>query len=142
MQFYIINFSPAINARELPVYALKVNVREGYQMLSDIGHVLGINWYGQNKSYNPYHAETRQYWKSVVEFEKFLAHYEACLEAYQKKYGISKFHINYDSFLQKEGQIQIAKKIYDEETPQNWQVRKYLLTQKRKNLSQEEIESL
>lgn len=50
MQLYKIHDSPVENARLIGVYANKVNVAEGLQQISDIGHCLGIHWEGQYKS--------------------------------------------------------------------------------------------
>lgn len=56
MQFYRLHKQPEISAKMLPDYALKlVNIREGWQILSDCGHALYLSWETQNNEYNRYH---------------------------------------------------------------------------------------
>lgn len=105
MQFYMINKDPGISARALPDYAIfQVNVREGYQILSDIGHKFGASWKGQNKCYNPNHPNTMRYWKDVDSFLLFALHYYSCLQEYtrrakeQGKKYITKWHVGYAAF--------------------------------------------
>lgn len=50
MQLYRIHENPAENASLIGVYANKINVAEGLQQISDIGHCLGITWPGQYKA--------------------------------------------------------------------------------------------
>jgi hypothetical protein len=88
MQFYIVHPDPATSARMLPDYALKqVNLREGWQILSDIGHIHGVTWEGQNTLYSASHALTRLLCSSPSRFVNFLGNYEACLDEYNKRYG-------------------------------------------------------
>ena len=82
MQFYIIDPSPDTNADILPAYALKrVNLREGWQIISDIGHRFGFEWDGQTKEYNPHHPLTRSF-SYRGSFTWLFLHYIACLDAY------------------------------------------------------------
>jgi len=50
MQLYKIHENPAENARLIGVYANKINVAEGLQQISDIGHCLDIHWPGQYRA--------------------------------------------------------------------------------------------
>lgn len=82
MQFYIIDEDPATNLKILPEYALKkVNVREGWQILSDIGHIVGVTFHGQNKAYSLSHVLTRSHCQNRFRFLRFIAHYEACVQS-------------------------------------------------------------
>jgi len=93
MQFYIIHPDPFINADTLPLYALKsVNVREGYQILCDIGHRFGVTWATQNKHYNMYHPLTRSFSHRHA-FDAFMGHYVACCDAYQRRTGKTRSEI-------------------------------------------------
>lgn len=52
MQFYRLHKQPEISAKMLPDYALKlVNIREGWQIISDCGHALYLSWETQNNVY-------------------------------------------------------------------------------------------
>ena len=88
MQFYIVDPYPMDNAAMLPDYAIKsVNVREGWQILSDIGHRFGVHWEGQNKCYNKHHPLTRSFSHREA-FKAFHQHYRACLSEYiRRKFG-------------------------------------------------------
>jgi hypothetical protein len=86
MQFYIINKDPATSAKMLPTYALKVNMREGWQILSDIGHRFGVSFENQNKAYNPVHPWTRQF-SHEQSFRNFVRHLEACCKEYYNRTG-------------------------------------------------------
>jgi hypothetical protein len=101
MQFFIIHPDPETNAKMLPDYAIKkVNVREGWQILSDIGHNLGITWEGQNKPYSIWHAETRRFMVNREAFELFLNHYRFCLNEYTERFGNDTiFHDKYFTTL-------------------------------------------
>ena len=93
MQFYIIHPDPETNVKLLPAYALKkVNVREGWQILSDIGHIHGVKWEEQNKLYSASHVLTRSFCQNQSELKRFLAHYDACVTAvggsFKKKHDL------------------------------------------------------
>lgn len=79
MQFYRLSEDPGINVCLLPEYALKVNVREGWQILSDIGHIYGITWKNQNKCYSKSHPTTRFHARDWEAIKSFLEHYRYCL---------------------------------------------------------------
>jgi hypothetical protein len=96
MQFYIIDPDPATNARNLPAYALRVNIREGWQILSDIGHRFGVKWAGQNKAYNPLHPLTRSF-SNQDAFVDLWRHYGYCLTAYIDR-NIGKRTVWHDAF--------------------------------------------
>lgn len=94
MQFYILDPDPKTSARMLPDYALKsVNVREGWQILSDIGHRFGVEWEGQNKCYNAAHPLTRSFsnWPS---FQTYVKQYRACCTEYLRRYKKSRAEID------------------------------------------------
>lgn len=101
MQFFIIHQNPETNAKMLPDYAIKqVNVREGWQILSDIGHNLGVEWEGQNKPYSVWHAETRRFMVNREAFLRFVTSYEYCLDEYFLRFGKTiSFHDKYHSDL-------------------------------------------
>lgn len=86
MQFYIIHSDPTKSAQALPTYALKVNIREGWQILSDIGHRFGVHWPNQCKAYNPAHPWTRQF-SHRDGFRKFINHLRACCAEYYNRTG-------------------------------------------------------
>lgn len=86
MQFYMISPDPAISAQHLPDAALKVNVREGWQMISDIAHSLGLVFKGQNEAYSPNHATTMRLRESRAEWERFMAHYRECLSEWRRRF--------------------------------------------------------
>ena len=144
MQFYIINPDPDKNAALLPDYAIKsVNVREGYQILSDCGHAVFVNWSSQNKEYNRFHPNTWRHWKNKDSFYSFLAHYMACLSEYEKRFGENKTYTTYkakfDSFLC-EAFCLFHGAIYNFTDEQHMAL--YMLRQKDKHLTQDEKDIL
>jgi len=141
MQFYIIHDDPKVSARLLPDYGIKTNVREAYQMLSDMGHLFDIKWEGQFNKYNPYHAETRQYWKNIGCFDFFINHYEHCLMQYEIRFWQqTKWHEGYFSF-QKRAHNLLREAIIGRSEKYN-QVIQYLLVVKSKHLKPKEITAL
>lgn len=70
----------------LPTYALKVNMREGWQILSDIGHRFGVTFENQNKAYNPAHPWTRTFSHKKA-FCDFVFNFDACCEEYYNRTG-------------------------------------------------------
>ena len=88
MQFYMIHEDSYTSAKYLPDYAIfQVNPREGWQMLSDIGHMFGVTWEGQNKLYSLSHAKTLSFCSSRDAFDEFLQHYMASLNEYFSRKG-------------------------------------------------------
>lgn len=87
MQFYIIHSDPTLSSARLPLSMLRVNVREGWQILSDIGHFYDLKWEGQTKPYNINHPTTMRFRESQEEFAVFIQHYRHCLAAYVVYYG-------------------------------------------------------
>ena len=138
MQFYIIHEDPIINAYTLPEYALqKVNIREGWQIMSDIGHRFGVTWEGQNKPYSPTHAFTRSL-SHASAFLRFFKHYEACCNAYRNRYGKSRAEI--DSFVAARNDIKrIVSRLPDTPTAETAD---YLLTAKQKHLTNRDVANL
>lgn len=68
-------------------YALKqVNVREGWQIFSDIGHSVGVTWEGQNKRCSPTHARTLSL-ATRERFFWFCHHYQSCLREFENRTG-------------------------------------------------------
>ena len=106
MQFYMLHSDPVPSSRALPDYALfQVNLREGWQILSDIVHtVYGTTerdacFPGQNKLYSASHALTRQLGTKAM-FVRFMRHYTANLDEYERRKGKpSAYAKKYDSFL-------------------------------------------
>lgn len=140
MQFYIIDKDAKTNAEWLPNYAIKkVNVREGYQILSDIGHYLDIHWENQNKEYNKYHPNISKYYKTKEMFNLFYDCYAACAEEYRNRFNKDHKYIAYfnynvptkDVFLEKI--INMSDEVF---------TMKYLLDRKSKHLTNEYISSL
>lgn len=86
MQFYIIHSVPKQNIKILPEYAKKVNVREGWQILSDIGHMHAVTWPGQNKLYSTSHVLTRSFCQNREAFKNFLSHYKACIFGFKNSW--------------------------------------------------------
>lgn len=88
MQFFVIHEDPVVNAEILPDYCIKrVNVREGWQMISDICHAHGVIFDGQNKEYNRYHPNTWRWWKDQEKFHDFIKYYFWCLYEYEKRFN-------------------------------------------------------
>ena len=86
MQFYIVHKDPVKNAKMLPTYALKVNMREGWQILSDIGHRFGVSWENQCKAYNPAHPWTRTF-SHQQGFNRLIHGLEDCCNEYYNRTG-------------------------------------------------------
>ena len=79
MRFYMVHPDPVMNVKLLPEYAIKkVNVLEGWSILSDIGHIFDIHWKYQNKLYSRTHIMTRTLSANKDAFIRFWAHYKAC----------------------------------------------------------------
>jgi hypothetical protein len=141
MQFYRVHEVPTISAQLSPDYAIKrVNLREGWQMISDIGHIHGVTWQGQNKEYNAFHAKTRTYWQTKDRFKMFCEHYAACLLEYEKRFGKKvSFHDRYSLFMT-DGYKKILLNIVDRNEYEMDAY--YMLIKKNKYLTVSEIENL
>jgi len=141
MQFYIIHNDPKINASLLPDYALKkVNLREGWQILSDIGHKFNVTWEGQYAKYNPYHVLTKSFWMNKEAFDKFIFHYTYCLKEYRNRYDKETIWHKLFKFFGKDNYCILYDKISNGDIiSQNLE---YLLTEKRKFLTEDEMERL
>jgi hypothetical protein len=137
MQFYIVHPDPATSARMLPDYALKqVNLREGWQILSDIGHIHGVTWEGQCKLYSASHALTRLFCSSPEKFIEFVKHYEACLQEYAIRFlKVPSWQHMYIEFMLAAGQLMIHRKLPVNEYES---VRRYLLEYKADKLTDAE----
>jgi hypothetical protein len=133
MQFYIVHPDPATSARMLPDYALKqVNLRKGWQILSDIGHIHGVTWEGQNTLYSASHALTRLLCSSPKRFNEFLANYEACLREYARRFGKkASWSARYSKFLESGRGWELPADEYEN-------VRRYLLGYKADKLTEAE----
>lgn len=137
MQFYIIDDNPKKNVELLPAYALqKVNVREGWQILSDIGHIYNVQWSTQNKCYSKSHVLTRSFCKNLHEFMRFLVHYQACAYAVGGSY-----FVKFQEFMRNGKATELSNAIPTERN-NNQFVMHYLLTQKADKLTIEEKERL
>ena len=137
MQFYIVHPDPHISAKLLPDYALnEVNLREGWQILSDIGHIHSVIWSGQNACFSKSHALTRQFCSRASEFGDFVCHYRACCDEYVRRYGKSNSFI--DRFFKVP--VPVLHSIVDKLPSDRYDnVRRYLLSEKRSHLTQAEI---
>jgi hypothetical protein len=145
MQFFIVHPDPKTNASILPDYAIKrVNVREGWQIICDIGHNLGISWEGQNKPYSIWHAETRRFMVNREAFQYFYRHYCACLDMYIQRFGKrTVFHTKFDNFFDFAGGplSQVLHAIPKERTHEEFML-DYMLRAKNQHMTEEEVRSL
>jgi len=144
MQFYQLDNDPTISSKLLPDYALKsVNIREGYQILSDCGHALGLEWKEQNKEYNRYHPNTWRYWKTKRALLNFIDHYLHNLIEYNDRFGSTKtyetYRFKFHSFIYEA--LYLLNNVQIDKTEEQ-HVALYLLNKKGKYLSNEEIDSL
>lgn len=142
MQFYIIDKDPKTNAELLPDYALlRVNVREGWQILSDICHrfVPSVRFTGQNRRYNPWHARTRSL-SDKVSFSWFMLYYKECCDEYKRRTGKSRKEIESFENLNLEAFNALLHKALPATAEQEtaW----YMCHMKHKLLTQEEYEAL
>jgi hypothetical protein len=137
----MLDADPIKSAKLLPDYALfKVNLREGWQILSDIGHIFGVTWLEQNALYSESHALTRMLCSTQERFIAFLRHYESCLLEYKTRKGImSTWQYKYARFLFTTAAREIGKQLPNNEYEST---RIYLLTTKRNHLTVAEIERL
>ena len=141
MQFYRVMKDPELNAKFLPDYCIKnVNIREGWQILSDCGHALGYTWSTQNKEYNRYHPNTWRYWKSPRYFYDFLDHYIACLSEARER-GFDKLYETYRVKLYV-FTVEVLPYMSVPDLTEEQHIAKYLIHRKSKNLTEEEIETL
>lgn len=142
MQFYIIDPDPGRSAEMLPDYAIqKVNVREGWQILSDIGHIHGVTWPHQTKLYSASHAKTLSLCASKLAFVEFLRNYEYCLLEYRKRFPTNKcpwFGWYHDGFTYPVRR-QVLSKLSDNPY---YQSINYLLVNKADKLTKREKERL
>lgn len=143
MQFYMLHPDPVTSSKMLPDYALKrVNLREGWQMISDIGHMVGVTWPGQNKVYSLSHAKTRSFAVSQQGWYNLVYHYAANLDEYESRYDkrpvwkdkftvflLGKYHLTVESLLPK------TSNQYQDDI-------RYLLVRKEHLLTAEEIAAL
>lgn len=138
----MLDADPIKSAKMLPDYALfKVNLREGWQILSDIGHIFGVTWPEQNELYSESHALTRMLCSTKDRFDDFLDHYEACLVAYRVRKNDLKctWRVKYEHFRVSNAGTEIRARIPNCEYEST---RIYLLTNKRQHLTAQEIERL
>lgn len=139
MQFYIVHPDPATSAKLLPDYALfKVNLREGWQILSDIGHIHDVHWAGQNRLYSESHALTRSFCSDPHTFDEFLQNYRQCLREYHKRKGVKSTYSDkfFNTFMAENCNIGIHRKIAKDKYES---VRRYLVRNKKKHLSGEDF---
>lgn len=77
---------PELSARILPTYALRINIREGWTMMSDIGHRFRSHWAHQCEPCNPVHPRTRTF-SHRAGLTVFLNNYRACCQEYYDRTG-------------------------------------------------------
>jgi hypothetical protein len=151
MQYYKLAEDSSVSSKLLPDYALaKVNLREGWQIISDIGHVVGVTWEGQNKVYSPYHAKTRTFWKTKKDFLSLCIQYEQDLIEYETRMGEnrkyftqktwSRYQKLYSFFIYNVCQ-KIIKKLPEQRNSFEMDLI-YLLDRKKDKLTEEEIKRL
>ena len=88
MQFYMICEDPEKSAQLLPDSVIKnVNLREGWQILSDIGHKFGVTWEGQEPETNVTHPVTMQHYVNREAFVLFMQHYFKNLQEYTSRFN-------------------------------------------------------
>jgi len=140
MQFYVVHKDPIINAILLPDYAIKkVNVREGWQILSDIGHAHDVLWTNQNKEYNRYHPNCWKWWKDKDNFHDFILYYSSCLNEYTKRFkSITVWHLSIKDYIQVHSKL--LDKIQDLTDEQH--TAKYILHRKLDKLTKADISKL
>lgn len=140
MQFYMIHKDAKTSAKLLPDYALKkVNIREGWQILSDIGHIHGIKWNGQNRLYSASHALTRSFCSKDA-YNRFIQHYNQNLIEYEARFkSRTVFHDKFEAFADSGIGFDLYL-VLPESTYES--TRQYLLSQKTKHLSEDEIVKL
>lgn len=141
MQFYVIDRDPEVNAKMLPDYALKkVNVREGWQMLSDIGHAVGVHWEGQNKAYNMTHPNTLRWYQNNKVFADFTMYYWHCLVEYVLRFGKpTVYHRKYPVFVSR-ALDRVVDALPGDDQYQS--VIRYMLNWKMEHLTEAEVELL
>ena len=138
MQFYIVDGNPDVSASLLPDYALKrVNIREGWQIISDIGHRFGFKFPCQNKCYNAFHPLTRQF-SNQKDFLKLFYNYNACCLEYKRRFRKTTVHI--DLFISNFFFLLCKSEAFPRD--QFEEVRHYLKTRKGKHLTEIEKERL
>lgn len=137
MQFYIIHKDPKTNVKLLPEYAIhKVNIREGWQIISDIAHIHNVTWSSQNKCYSKSHVLTRSLCVNRDIFLNFIQHYIECLHVAKNMTYINKFNI-----LLSESIDELIKSIPKNRTHEKFNL-EYMLETKKDKLTQNEINIL
>jgi hypothetical protein len=120
---------------KLPLWALRVNVREGWQMISDIGHAVDVTWPEQNKEYNRWHSNTRKWWIDRSKFQRLYTLFQISLfELYNKKDKTGVAYLKKDAYF--DGN-RVYNKLPKNRTEQQHEVL-YMLKRKSKNMSAEE----
>jgi len=124
---------------KLPLWALRVNVREGWQMISDIGHAVGVTWPTQNKEYNRWHSNTRKWWIDRSKFQRLYTLFQIALFALcNKKDKTGVTYLKKDVYFN--GRF-VFDKLPKNRTAQQHEVL-YILERKSKNMSEEERQAL
>jgi hypothetical protein len=124
---------------KLPLWAKRVNVREGWQMISDIGHAVGVTWPEQNKEYNRWHSNTRKWWIDRSEFQRLYTLFQISLfELYNKKDKTGITYFKKDVYFN--GRF-TYNKLPRNRTEQQHEVL-YMLERKSKNMTEEERQVL
>jgi hypothetical protein len=136
MQFYILLEDAQDSAQLMPDKLLRVNVREGWQILSDIGHHFGVTFPGQTKPYNPNHPTTMRHRECGAAFAMFRRHYVACLEKYHNRFGVAHWHAVADNVPW------ITLQAHADRVTRYQTIRQYVLTAKRRQLTNQEASAL
>lgn len=137
MQFYMIAEDGAASAALLPDAMIRVNVREGWQILSDIGHYFGVRWDHQNKPYNVNHPTTMRLRESFESFALFQSHYLAALNEWERRFPRPGVWCDWATNVPWED---IRTRLWGVD---RWStVRGYIVSAKRRQLSVEEVAAL
>jgi len=133
MQFYMIDPDAKKSTSRLPDAMIRVNCREGWQIISDIGHHFGLTWQGQNKCYNANHPLTMRLRESREEFDRLHMHYAYSLMEWRRRFGTETVwheHLSYVPF------VKIGERCA---ATDRWQtMREYILTAKARQIKEGE----
>ncbi len=117
-------------------------MREGWQILSDIGHAVNVTWEGQNKEYNKNHPACMRWRKDQDTFGLFLKYYIKCLLEYSERFDVSnKFHSKFSDFCFNKIECKIKKNLPKKRTEEQMTI-DYLLQAKKNHLTKYEIKKL
>jgi len=139
MQFYIVHKDPRASAKTLPLYALRTNMREGRQILSDIGHRFGVTFDNRCRPYNLVHPWTRTF-SHKAGFNRLMDNLEACCEEHHRSTGKT---YCWNGWVADFMELHKAGEVYRSlPEDQEAEVIHYLITAKASKMTDEEIKRL